>query len=86
MGAEDAVAGGIVGGIIAGSVGWKAGYEAGYKKKEQECQIVVGSLQIQLANANQTIETLRKEIERLKNESHRSDTSILQLVKAAVKP
>ena len=88
MTAEDALAGGIVGGVIGGAAGFKAGYDTGYRKKEQECQIVVGSLQMQLAGARQTIETQNKEIERLRkeNQSLRGEQSILQRIKTAVKP
>ncbi len=68
MGAEDAVAGGLVGGFVGGSLGYKAGYEAGYKKKEQEDMYVMRALQIQLRTANQTVESLKRENEKLRNE------------------
>jgi flagellar biosynthesis/type III secretory pathway protein FliH len=80
MSAESAVAGSLVGGLIGGSVGYKAGHEAGYTKKEQEDRYVIRSLQAQLAAANQTIESLRKEIERLRTEK----TSILERVKEKI--
>ena len=77
---------GIVGGVIGGSVGYKSGYAAGYRKKEQEDQWAIGVLRAQLARANQTIESLREEIERLQkeNETIRNEKLILERMKGAL--
>jgi hypothetical protein len=77
---------GIIGGVIGGSVGYKSGYAAGYRKREQEDSWTIAALRTQLTIANQTVETLRGEIERLKieNETLRNERSLLQRVKGAL--
>jgi hypothetical protein len=80
------VVSGIVGSIIGGSVGYKAGYQAGYKKKEQEDQWTIGTLQSRVAEANQTIQNQQSEIEKLKSENRelRSHSSIADRIKGAL--
>ncbi len=83
---DENVASGILGGVIGGSVGYKLGYAAGYRKREDEDKWYIGALQIQLMTANQTIENLRREIEKLQkeNETFLSERSLLQRVKGAL--
>jgi len=82
---ENIVAG-IVGGVVGGAAGYKAGYEAGFKKKEQEDMYVIGTLQSQLNTANQTAETQRREIEKLRTENQvlRSHSSIADRIKGVL--
>ncbi len=83
---DENILSGIVGGVIGGSVGYKSGYAAGYKKKEKEDRWTISVLQSQLATANQMIESLRGEMEKLQkdNETIRNEKSILERVKGAL--
>jgi len=82
---ENIVAG-IVGGVVGGAAGYKAGYEAGYRKKEQEDQWIIGTLQSRVVEASQTIQNQRTEIEKLKSETQalRSHSSIADRIKGAL--
>jgi len=85
MSGENIVAA-IVGGVVGGSAGYKAGYSAGYKKKEEEDQLIIGTLQSRLAEANQTIQNQQTEIEKLQaeNQALRGHSSIADRIKGAL--
>jgi len=85
MSGENIIAG-IIGGVVGGTAGYKSGFTAGYRKKEQEDQWVIASLQAQLASANSSAEELRKVVKKLQdeNENLRKERSVLGQIKGAL--